>query len=620
MAGVAGHMAHPYELPSIRTGLELVEFFNKAKPIVKEGKSSSLKIDGVNLSFRVVKEGANYEFAIDRGTKLEADQKGITISRVDERFGKEHPINPYAKNLLTILNEALPHVRTELKALGLLDEPNRILNTEYVSNTTNVIEHQGNFFAIHGINKILSRGTQKPSAEIKFDQRIFETLIKKLKPFAEKHSFSVFGQILTEATKEIDYTRALGAPCSVVISETTTITKPLLEWLKEAQNTTGDTIKLYGDKSVKGSSRKLYNYISSGKPVVDYVYQEHAEKAIYGFIMVEATRILGQEILNSLKTNLGEVKKFEGIVVRHAGLSPNPVKFTGNFIVSGQHSPFAKVLNEEHLVGEDKTITILPGAFKPPHKGHLHLAEEYAKISDKVVVLISAPLKNSRSIPGGMEITAEHSKKIWEMLCKDNEKIEIQISPKASPINAAYDFITNGSQSNTTNFIVGSSRKGNDFSKLQEAFKNVSNVNLRPLEETAMDSAKHSPEYSKLLEKCGFKDNMPSVRDGKDPTDYHSSDMRHLLSKSDLPIVQQMLADFLGGDFVNEVVSLFEMSSAGGGGMQGFPVPVPAKKKKPKEKKKKGLKEQNSSFPYSSLEEQLVYDIYKLITSKGLLK
>ena len=56
------------------------------------------------------------------------------------------------------------------------------------------------------------------------------------------------------------------------------------------------------------------------------------------------------------------------------------------------------------------TVTILPGKFKPPHRGHLDMINHYSKCSDKVVVLVSPKKKNA--------ITAEMSKKILEMYIK----------------------------------------------------------------------------------------------------------------------------------------------------------------------------------------------------------
>ena len=47
-----------------------------------------------------------------------------------------------------------------------------------------------------------------------------------------------------------------------------------------------------------------------------------------------------------------------------------------------------------------RTIAIVPGAFKPPHLGHLSMVKQYASEADEVVVLISSPLKASRGVGG----------------------------------------------------------------------------------------------------------------------------------------------------------------------------------------------------------------------------
>ncbi len=617
MGGIAGHMAHPYELSWVTNGKQLISFFEQAKTVVKEGNSASLKVDGVNVSFKLVKEGKNYEFAVDRGTKNDLDVQGVTLSRINDRFPPNHSMREHVFQLLTILNEALPHIRPELKRLGLFDEGNRYLNTEFVSNTTNIVEHKGNFLAIHGVNALVQRGSRGGSKEVKYDKRVFERLIKKLKPVAESHNFNIFGQILTESTREVDFYSALEASCAVRVSSATTVTKSLREWLTEASNPHNQRVKVYNQRPVSATSRKIFNYISEGSPIIDFVQEQDAQKAIYGFIMVEATRRLGQVVLDSMSCPLGEVKNFEGVVLRDGHLNPyGPVKITGNFIVKGQYSPFNQVLGEEQIIGEDQTIAIVPGAFKPPHRGHLHMVEEYSSRANKVIVMISAPLKNNRSISGGQEITAEHSKKIWEILAKDLDNVDIQISPKASPINAAYDFITSGTHNPSTSFIVGSSRKGNDYQKVREAFKNVSGVNLLPLEETAIDSAQHSPEYLNLLENSDIMNDMPSVRTGKDPASFHSSDMRYLMSMPNDDTAMSLLDDFLGEEVRTEVLSLFEMSSAGSVGAMGHVGNDPWKPRT----KKKNKKFQQASSPYSSVKanEGIINEVYQLIMSRGI--
>jgi hypothetical protein len=202
------------------------------------------------------------------------------------------------------------------------------------------------------------------------------------------------------------------------------------------------------------------------------------------------------------------------------------------------------------------------------------------------------------------------------MLAKDLDNVDIQISPKASPINAAYDFITNGTHNPSTSFIIGSSRKGNDYQKVSEAFKNVSGVNLLPLEETAIDSVQHSPEYLNLLENSGIMNDMPSVKAGKDPASFHSSDMRFLMSMPNNETAMSLLDDFLGEEVRVETLSLFEMSSMATVGSVGFGSPFPGK---PRSKKKK-RKLRKVSSPYSLANESIINEVYQLIMSRGLSK
>ena len=36
-----------------------------------------------------------------------------------------------------------------------------------------------------------------------------------------------------------------------------------------------------------------------------------------------------------------------------------------------------------------KTIALIPGSFRPPHKGHLDMIKHYAEICDEVIVAVS---------------------------------------------------------------------------------------------------------------------------------------------------------------------------------------------------------------------------------------
>ena len=47
------------------------------------------------------------------------------------------------------------------------------------------------------------------------------------------------------------------------------------------------------------------------------------------------------------------------------------------------------ILNDEDVICKDEKIALVPGSFKPPHKGHWEMIMKYVSIVDKVIVLIS---------------------------------------------------------------------------------------------------------------------------------------------------------------------------------------------------------------------------------------
>jgi hypothetical protein len=51
---------------------------------------------------------------------------------------------------------------------------------------------------------------------------------------------------------------------------------------------------------------------------------------------------LGDEILKNTTSEIGDLDKHEGIVVRDSSISNNPFKITGSFIIKGLGSKFKK--------------------------------------------------------------------------------------------------------------------------------------------------------------------------------------------------------------------------------------------------------------------------------------
>ena len=136
MGGAAGHMAHPFDLSWVNSGSDLLDFFDRAKTFVEKKGAGAVKIDGVNVSFKVVGQDDVKQFAVDRGSLKAIDIEGITMSRVDDRFPEGHGMRPAIKALLGILNSAIDEIQPELEQLGMWEDPSPVSYTHLPLPTT----------------------------------------------------------------------------------------------------------------------------------------------------------------------------------------------------------------------------------------------------------------------------------------------------------------------------------------------------------------------------------------------------------------------------------------------------------------------------------------------------
>ena len=116
-------------------------------------------------------------------------------------------------------------------------------------------------------------------------------------------------------------------------------------------------------------------------------------------------------------------------------------------------------LEKELEIGPDpesKTIALVPGAFKPPHRGHLDMVKHYSKLADEVVVLVS-PLSRGR---GDGEVTTDDSKKVWDIYLNAEgfDNVRVEISEYNSPVRAAIEY-GNKPEVAGSSIILGRSKK-----------------------------------------------------------------------------------------------------------------------------------------------------------------
>lgn len=242
-----------------------------------------------------------------------------------------------------------------------------------------------------------------------------------------------------------------------------------------------------------------------------------------------------------------------------------------------------------------RTIAIVPGAFKPPHLGHLDMVRQYAEQADEVIVLISSPLKASRGV-NGKTISARDSQQIWDMLLDDQglSNVRVEISPKPSPVTATFEYVgEEGPLEPGTKLVLGASQKGGDFKRWKSAAKYVKpGVELLPPEETAV---------------------VPANRPNGEP--FSATDARKMLEQG------ENADEFFGAGRTEDVRSMLgldsidEMSAMGGGAVQGFAV------NKDEEERKTLTREQNKKTKHPPYNELYLYkEVLKLLMKEGIIK
>jgi hypothetical protein len=336
--GAAGHMMHPFDLPEANTGNQLINIFNKIWDHIQKNPPA-LKIDGLNVSFRI----AGDQFAIDRGSMKPIDVEGITIDRILEKWpNPEHTMIRAATIVLSALNNAMRDCLPELEQLGLLKDPSKFVNAEYVEGTTNVMNYANNFIALHGINKFEQTTPRKrTSREINYSKRALDKFALKLQPYAQEYGFNVVTTIPVETTEAPNFVAVLSQPFSVTYEPGNQTTEPLSVWLQNAKNPRDYKYETANNLLIGACSQQTYLHVLNQIPLNQFVKNEKDfQSVISGAVFYHTTRVLGTELLSKLTSEMGNVSDHEGIVVR--GLFSNPVKVTGEFIVNRSNSKFGK--------------------------------------------------------------------------------------------------------------------------------------------------------------------------------------------------------------------------------------------------------------------------------------
>tara|TARA_S200002703_G_scaffold155011_1_gene158616 strand:- start:160 stop:771 length:612 start_codon:yes stop_codon:yes gene_type:complete len=153
-------------------------------------------------------------------------------------------------------------------------------------------------------------------------------------------------------------------------------------------------------------------------------------------------------------------------------------------------------LNEQ----SEDVVSLVPGSFKPPHKGHYAMIEHFSNISSRVIVIISDPQteKSVRRTPGGKKITAQESRQILEIYTEGLDNVELVVAPQ--PVKWVYDFTAEDTTPGQK-ILLGVSGKGDDADRYVRAQKYApEGVTIQPSVFTAGDLNVSASTIRKMLD------------------------------------------------------------------------------------------------------------------------
>ena len=174
----------------------------------------------------------------------------------------------------------------------------------------------------------------------------------------------------------------------------------------------------------------------------------------------------------------------EGFVFEYDG---QLYKFTGNFAPINQILGLfrfgrkgVKIPRVDEARGVSETVAIVPGAFKPPHRGHLDMVKHYADNADRVIVMVSP---KARQTPSGQDVGQEQSISIWELYLNKSglTNVEVIPSPHPSPVRSAYEYVEKTAEPGEM-VVLGTSTKGGDQSRFAKNVQQYAKEGVRVLD------------------------------------------------------------------------------------------------------------------------------------------
>lgn len=497
-SGTQGHINHIYDDRTLS-----FKEIKKILTLLASGKANATeKVDGIQASF-TYKDG---EARISRN-KSELFSLGFNKSQIENKeFKGGDQVKSVFLKALAVLDAAIKTLPEKIQN-DVFRDGTIFYNAEIVcSQLTNVVKYDKNIITIH------SSGHKHVNPEAKEIQDIPSSELPKSFVKAAKHLEEISGggefiikmaapvkmkNITGEKDLDIAKNRIDKLLSSSGLTDSNTVEDYLLTKAQPLSSRNDVAIK----KAIYPLEDIIYDFsIEILKPIKSsYILNDSGEvkrikKQLIGAI--KTIQSSGREdAITILKSQLKKIKNsgnintpVEGIVFSHAG---KLYKMTGAFAPinqilgllkygRGKMPPVSHL--EEVDINQERTIAILPGAFKPPHSGHYQMAKYFANKPeiDRVIVLISSKSRVEHTPETRIEVSKEMSKKVWELYTKNDEKIVPVISPEPSPVVAAYKALNGLNSGDRALMVLGKKESNTDDIRFDgvEAYVADNNLNI----------------------------------------------------------------------------------------------------------------------------------------------
>lgn len=172
---------------------------------------------------------------------------------------------------------------------------------------------------------------------------------------------------------------------------------------------------------------------------------------------------------------------------------------------------------------KEKYVILLPGGYKPPTKGHLHMIKSYNDnpLVAKVIVLVGPKEREG--------VTREHSMQIFNLYGVNSlQKVSIESTKFDNPMVAGFDFVEKDPRAEDYKGLVfgfGASNKGDDAARA----------------ERLVDYFAKNPDRLRP----GLQVGVPPIVDAleSDGTAVSATDLRKAIRETDVNTIQQLIPD-----------------------------------------------------------------------------